>query len=234
MMPGTENPELEPAPRIKRYAILALAVWTLLFGLLFVWDMQRGKATVRELATAQARAHYNKDVAFRLWGTDHGRIYVPVTEQTRPDPNMAHIPERDLTTPAGNRLTLINPAAIVRQLNQYYSDLYGVAGRITSLNPLRPENAPDPWERNALEAFREGSREVMEFTEIDGQPYLRLMQPLMARPGCIMCHARQGMKAGEVAGGVGVALPLQGLLAQERRRLLADGISMTGCGCWAL
>jgi len=225
--PGKSN-LIGKRPRIKQYAALALTLWTLVLGLIFYWDLMRGEAAVREMAVAQARAHYNKDVAFRLWGTSHGRIYVQVTDKTRPDPNMAHIPERDLETPAGNHLTLINPAAIIRELNRDFGALYGVAGRITGLNPLREENAPDSWERTALEAFRTGEQEVMEFTRIDDEPYLRLMQPLIANPGCLLCHARQGMQVGEVGGAVGVALPLKGLLAGERKRLLGDGASLAG------
>ena len=29
-------------------------------------------------------------------------------------------------------------------------------GHLTSLKPLRPQNAPDPWEKKALEAFEHG------------------------------------------------------------------------------
>ena len=33
------------------------------------------------------------------------------------------------------------------------ADQYGLRGRITSQNPLRPGNAPDPWEADALEVL---------------------------------------------------------------------------------
>lgn len=77
------------------------------------------------MALVQARAHYNKDVAFRLWATEHGRIYVPVSETIKTDKNLAHIPERDISTAGGQQLILINPAAIIRQLNEQFGELYG-------------------------------------------------------------------------------------------------------------
>ncbi len=196
--PGKSG-QMKKRSSVLHYAALALFLWTLVLGLIYYWDMMRGQAAVREVAIAQAQAHYNKDVAFRMWATGHGRIYVPVTATTRPDPNMAHIPERDIETPAGERLTLINPAAIIRELNRDFGALYGVTGRIVGFDPLREENAPDPWEAAALRAFQAGETEVMEFTRIGGEPYLRLMQPLIATEGCLLCHARQGLRAGGVA-----------------------------------
>ncbi len=218
---------LFPANTLLRIIVLgAFLAWTLIIGTVYFWDIERGRQFVEELAISQARAHYNKDVAFRLWGTSHGRIYVPQTARTRPDPNLSHIPERDIETPAGQQLTLINPAAIIRELNDRFGRLYGVAGRITSTNPLRKENEPDPWERRALELFKAGEKEVIEFTQLNGEPYLRLMQPLMVVPGCLLCHGHQGYQVGKVAGGVGVSLPLRELWTHEYARQRADGISL--------
>ena len=210
--------------RLKLMGWTLLLFWTLVVGAVLLWDMERGEAETRERAIVEARAHYNKDVAFRLWGTDHGVIYVPEGPRMTPDPNLAQLPERDIVTPSGRRLTLINPARIIRQLNEEYGDLYGVAGRITSLKPLRAENAPDAWERQALQSFERGVTEVLEFTEVDGEPYLRLMRPLMVKPGCLLCHAGQGFVVGGVSGGVGVAVPLSGLMMRQQQRLIADAV----------
>ncbi len=203
-----------------------VAVWSTVLALILYLDYQRGKAATQDIALIQARAHFNKDVAFRLWATGHGRIYVPRSETMRPDPNLAHIPERDIVTPAGQELTLINPAAIIRQLNENFGELYGIAGRITSRSPIRPENAPDRWERSALQAFDDGRDEMVEVSLVNGQPYLRLMRPMMMSPGCLMCHTGANQQAGGIAGGVGVSVPLNGLLDKEHNRFFADVLSM--------
>jgi PAS domain S-box-containing protein len=121
-----------------------------------------------------------------------------------------------MKTPAGERLTLMNPAYMVRQLMEDYEELYGVRGRITSTKPLRPENGPDEWELAALKSFERGETEAREFTEIDGEPYLRLMRPMMATESCLKCHAHQGYKAGDVRGGVGVSVPAAATFAATR------------------
>ncbi len=114
---------------LKWYSLLLSAGWTLVFVVLSFWGAADIQENTREMATAEARAHFFKDNAFRLWGTDHGRIYVPVSETTQPDPYLKHIPDRDLTTPSGVQLTLINPASMIRQMKEHYGDLYGVPGR---------------------------------------------------------------------------------------------------------
>ena len=161
----------------------------------------------RQLANQVAIAHFNKDQAFRFWAASHGGVYVPTNDRTLPSPYLGHIPERDLQTPSGKRLTLMNPAYMLRQLHEDFAGLYGVKGHLTSLRPLRPENSPDDWEKNALEAFEQGKGEVIEYAEVDGKPCLRLIGPLVAAKDCLKCHS--GYKEGDIRGGIGIALPLE-------------------------
>jgi hypothetical protein len=58
----------------------------------------------------QAHITYLKDILYRRWNAMHGGVYVPVTKETQPNPYLYDIPERDITTPSGKRLTLMNPA----------------------------------------------------------------------------------------------------------------------------
>ncbi len=194
---------------LSRLTITAFLVWTLFMLALVVWISWEVDDQAIRMAYKEAVANFNKDQAFRIWATGHGGVYVPVTEDTQPSPYLAHIPERDITTPSGRALTLMNPAYMLRQMMDQYSDLYGVKGRITSLTPLNPGNAPDPWERAALQAFEDGrTQEVFEVTEIDGEPYLRLIRPMTVGKGCLFCHGHQGYNVGDVRGGVGVYVPL--------------------------
>jgi len=176
--------------------------------------------TFNELATAEVKANFKKDTAFRLWATRHGRVYVPVGENYSPDPYLNKIPDRDVTTPSGIKLSLINPARLIREMNENFSQLYGVAGKVTSFKTLRPENAPDEWELQALNKLKQGFEEVMEYANIDGAPYLRLMQPLMTQENCLLCHS--DLKVDEIGGGVGVALPLEKLLTQKETENSTD------------
>lgn len=63
---------------------------------------------------------------------------------TASNPYLSHVSERDIETPSGQRLALMNPAYALRQINEEFADLYGVARHITSLNPLRPSRMQYP------------------------------------------------------------------------------------------
>ena len=219
-----------PEKRLGRYSWFLAICWTF-FILGFLWlDIIHLREDTESLAIKDARAYFNKDQAFRYWAASHGGVYVPVTGKTPPNPLLKHVAERDITTPSGQKLTLMNPAYMVRQMNEYFRDLYGVAGHITSLNLHRQENMADEWERKALMAFERGEKEVLEFSEIDGKPYIRLMQPMITVEGCLKCHAYQGYKVGDVRGGVSVSVPLEDYYAHEREQMFAD--ALTHIGIW--
>ncbi len=202
---------------VTRYIWLAVIFWTLTGIGLLVWNLWQIRQVTYQTAIADARANVNKDRAFHFWAAAHGGVYVFRDKNTPPNPYLNHIPERDIETSSGKKLTLMNPAYMVRQMNEEFTDLYGVMGHITSLNVLNPNNAPDEWERAALMAFGQGQTEVLEFTEISGEPYLRLIQPMMTQESCLKCHGHQGYEVGDIRGGIGVALPLTQLLTTERQ-----------------
>jgi PAS domain S-box-containing protein len=190
-------------------------VWTLLMAGIFAINVHQHRQMTTQTAVAEARLHFEKDQAFRAWGTLHGGVYVPVSEQTPPNPHLNHVPERDITTPAGKKLTLINPAYMIRQVFTISSEKYGLNEHITSLQFLNPDNSPDAWEKDALTAFDQGSTEVFEFLDINGAPHLRLMMPMLTTEGCLKCHAQQGYKVGDIRGGITVSLPMATLLESE-------------------
>ena len=200
--------------RLTHFTWVLLLGWTALVAVLLALGVAERHHDLRSAAAVEARAHFDKDQAFRLWATSHGGVYVVQDERTPPNPHLAHVPERDVVTPAGRTLTLMNPAYMLRQLHEEFDGLFGGKGHITSLKPLRPENAADPWETEALHAFTRGVPEVSEFTEIEGEPYLRLMRPMQAQEDCLKCHGRQAYQVGDVVGGVSVSLPLAPHVAQ--------------------
>lgn len=183
--------------------------WTFLLMVIFTWDYINETSVMRDIVESRLRNHITLNFSLRRWMTSHGGVYVPMTEQTPPNPYLSHVPGRDITTPSGKRLTLMNPAYAMRQLGVAFSKEVGIAGHLTSLNPLRPENTPDEWERKALESFERGAKEVMEYTEKGGASHLRLMMPFRTEKAFLKCHAHQGYKEGDIRGGLSVSVPLK-------------------------
>jgi PAS domain S-box-containing protein len=194
-----------------------MSIWTAtVFGML-LWGISRVHETTGLLAEQVARAHFDKDQAFRLWATSHGGVYVPKDERTPSNPYLQHVPERDIQTPSGTELTLVNPAYMLRQLHKDFAELYGIEGHLTSLKPLRPENRPDQWEEKALKLFETGAQQVSEYAEMDGKPYIRIIKPMVAAKDCLKCH--DNCREGDVRGGVGIALPMKDFLEAQRSEI---------------
>ena len=211
--------------RLKRTLWVAGILWTLIVSGLYFKDVTESRGTALALARKEALAHFNKDHATRLWAASHGGVYVPVTDKTPPNPYLSHVPERDLVTPGGTLLTLMNPAYMLRDIMDHYADLYGIRAHITSLKHFREETAPDEWEKSALLFFEQGGRDVWEISEIQGDAFLRFMKPLVTEKGCLMCHQAQGHEVGDIRGGVSVSVPLGPYIALQRSEILKHGIS---------
>ncbi|WED24859.1 diguanylate cyclase [Vibrio sp. JC009] len=194
---------------LRNVTLLVFACWTLSLVGLLSWTIWKEEKHAEDYARLEAKASFNKDVALRQWSAKHGGVYVPVSEDTPPNPYLSNIPDRDIVAPEGKQLTLMNPAYMIRQTMHDYSQLYGIKGRITSLNPLNPINVADEWEKKVLTMFERGVEEYSEITQIDGEPYLRYMQAFMTEESCLKCHENQGYKVGDVRGGVGVSVPVE-------------------------
>jgi PAS domain S-box-containing protein len=228
--------------RIKLFAWILIACWTLLIAASCYWNFQAERKVFHMVAMAEARAVIDRDVLYRRWGSSHGGVYVPVTLKSPPNPYLSHVPERDISTPSGKQLTLINPAYMTRQVNELAKEGSVFLGRahLTSLKPLRPENAPDIWEADALRSFENGAGEISAVTTMHGKPFVRLMRPFITETPCLKCHASQGYTVGSIKGGISVSIPVQPLIDASRGQIVGSlafhgtiwllGLGVTGLG----
>jgi len=205
---------------IRPYMIVAVVVWTLYIGATTIFALVQSQRTMTELAVSQARISFAKDVLYRRWVSGHGGVYVPATATTPPNPYLSRIPERDITTPSGRRLTLINSSYMTRQVQEQSREAFGGGEHIASLKPINPINAPDPWEASALKAFEQGAGEVFSVSTLEGKPYLRFMRPFVTEKSCLKCHAVQGYKEGDIRGGISISQPLGELMAMTKKNNL--------------
>ena len=196
---------------LKRHIWGLIIAWTVIISMSLLWNLFQAKKETLNTAHVQALVAYQKDVIYRRWCTMHGGVYVPVTEKTQPNPFLSDIPERDIKTSSGKMLTLMNPAYMTRQVYELGLKEYGVRAHITSLKPMRSQNAPDSWETKALHAFERGEKEIYSVETIEGQKYFRLMSPLITEKGCLLCHARHGYKENDIRGGISVSIPMEPL-----------------------
>jgi hypothetical protein len=104
--------------RIGRWGIVLALVWSMVVLISYFWNAHQAHSLLLDQARAELRANFFKDLTFCRWASRQGGVYVPVTETQQPDPYVDFLPERDVTTPSGRHLTLIDPALMMKQFNE--------------------------------------------------------------------------------------------------------------------
>lgn len=191
-------------------------LWTLLMAVIALWSVDNIHKHTLELSLYESRAFFEEIVTTRDWNAFHGGVYVPVSEKTQPNPYLID-KDRDIVTTGGMVLTKINPAYMTRQISEIAAEKNSIMFHITSDRPIRPENAADSWELNAMEEFKRGKPEYYN-TEIlqEGYKYFRYMAPLWVKTECLSCHERHGYKTGELRGGISIKINAAPILRSHK------------------
>lgn len=221
---GDDKGESSTHTGISWYGVALAASWTGVIVTSLIWNISLQKQQTIEIAENEAKTVYEKDFLYYRWATGHHGVFVPITEKTKPNPYLRHLPEYKITTASGQALTLVNPEYMIRQVYEMQTKRHGPLGHITSLDPIRPENEADEWETRALVAFEGGAQEVSSVEELEGELYLRLMRPMSTEVGCLKCHAPQGYDAGDIRGGISVSIPLSPLMDISRKNIVTYSV----------
>jgi len=203
----------KPLHRIR--SIISL-LWVFLILLSLFWNLSANEALSLKVARDRGEAIFQIIEIARLWNATHFAVYVPVTENSQPNPYLT-IPNRDIETTSGQKLTLINPAYMTRQLSELTQSFRVTQFRLTSLNPIRPKNKPTDWEKEKLIQFKAGVSEVIERVSQQDNELYRYMAPLHIEPPCLKCHTKQQLKTGDVYGGISIDMPANSFTEVENQ-----------------
>lgn len=201
----------------KRYALFLAIAWSVIIAGSLVWNLFEVKRWVVETARIQANMAFDKNIMYRRWNTEHGGVYVKVSDDVQPNPYLKNIPDRDLKTLSGQMLTLINPALMMREVYEMTEIEHGFNERLVSLDPLNPESMADKWEADAIRKFERGAKQIDTLDEVLGFERMRLIRPLTTEKSCLVCHAMQGYMVGDVHGAISITLPMKPIWASARR-----------------
>jgi len=212
--------------------LLLTLLWTLMIVGSWGWNVSTEHDRVFRLAELQARSLVDKDMMYRRWNADAGGLWADATK-IEPNPHLlGMIPNRDVVTREGKRLTLVNPAYMSRMIFDIQRGDTGVRARIVSTQPVNPHNLADTWEPEQLRhAEREDGR--LEFSHIaEGASHLRYLRALVTAKPCLVCHEKQGYRAGDVRGGISLVVPLAPFQAVSSHNVTV--LSWTHGGVWLI
>lgn len=214
--------------KIRIYFTVMVILWTFLMVLHAREQYHDYDKSILEIANREAELAYYKDSLYRKWGALNGGVYVPISEHTQPNPYLINIKNRDITTPDGQKLTLVNPAYMTRLVFEMAAGNV-VQVHLTSDKYLNPVNKPDEWEMDALQKLYDGAEQVSELSKIKDKLYLRFMKPFVIDESCLKCHEYQGYSIGDIRGGISLELPLFGYykaLEEEQRHIIISSLTI--------
>ncbi len=106
-------------------AWLMAAAWTAFMTAALVWLALEHHRETLEVARVEARISLQKDILFRLSGSAYDGVYVPENKNVSPRLHLAHGEASTVQTTSGQRLTLVNPMAMVRQVQAMGANAMG-------------------------------------------------------------------------------------------------------------
>ena len=176
-------------------------------------------------AEQQARMLYKQILLTRQWASDHNGLFVLEKKGTEANPYL-ELPT--VTDTLGQTYFLRNPAMITRELSSYAKrDGLGYF-RVTSLNPINPQNMPDHFEKMAMMTFAEGVEEVIDIDNSDMGRVVRFIAPLRVTDSCLGCHAQHGYAMGDIRGGLSISIPINWadeLIRKNTHTLILIGVA---------
>lgn len=190
--------------------LLTGIVWTLLV-LFSLWTQREQlNRTAQELARIDAIANLKKDMAIRKWASEVGGVYI------REDlaPNVDALSEQERVqamriTGELYKLISLTSIHILMGIQEVSNKEYGSKERLTSLQLLNRDNAPDEWEAQALKTLQGGSRIVAEaMPKSKGHGLMRVMIPMRMDEECLECHRETLVPVGGLRGGAAVTIDL--------------------------
>lgn len=175
-------------------------------GLMYSRGIEAEKKHHEHLIELKGKALADQTQVLRRWIGGHGGLYAEEGGDITPNPDLAHIPERDITTPSGRKLTLLNsPTILQRLLSEFESESVDKI-RLVAYDPVNPSGTPDSWEHKSLDALRQGEKYVQENVEIDGTQRFRLIYPIKNQPKCSKCHDYGDESSNKVIGGLSISI----------------------------
>lgn len=152
----------------------------------------------------EAVSNYNSIIDTRKWNALHGGVYVKQSESVKPN---KYLKDNTVETKDGEILIKVNPAWMTRQISEIANKDHQNYFKLTSLNPINPKNAPDNFEKEALNYFEKNKEEPFYSKLKDDFTRFDFMGSLKVTELCLQCHSHQGYKIGDIRGGIRISIP---------------------------
>jgi len=183
----------------KRVFLLINIIFTILMLVFVNQNFNKQKSLIDSLLVAKAKAIFENILDTREWNARFNGVYVNADIE----PNR-YLRDNILKIDENRTLIKINPAWMTRQISEISNKKNSFYFKITSTNPLNPNNMADLFEKSAIEYF-EKNRDRDFFYKFEKDNF-DFMGKLLVKESCLNCHREQGYKLGDIRGGIRISI----------------------------
>jgi diguanylate cyclase (GGDEF)-like protein len=211
----------------RKTLVIPLSAWILLACASLIWNIHTIRQNTLDAFISEAQTLTHVALSTIQWTAHHERVYVPLTEWVPMEPYFDKLPEMEVVTTGGLRLTRMSHYAIIRQVaEQAHFHGWGRKSiRVTSLQPLNPVNEPDEWERETLKRFEKGETE--RFAVIGDGPDALLKYMVPIRITATSLHYSKGYTGGALSGGLAVSELVESRFAMVKPQVISIAATHT-------
>ncbi len=176
---------------------------------IFLFLYTRTNQLMLQRVKEQAVTYYDLISHTKMWNYDYGGVYVEKRGKTETNTYLKNLGVNpDVQCKTGQVFTIRNHAIMIKEISHRGEGQDGVKFRIVGFNPIDPDNAPDPFEKEALQKFAKGDKEVWQIVaDTPATPVFRYLRPMLEEQSCLECH-KQGGSFGSVIGAVSISIPI--------------------------
>lgn len=201
---------------LKITLILSFLGWTSLFAIMLSIEYPAQDRRLEQMLHLKMEMLYQRTQAIRSWIGAHGGVYAATDDKVKPNELLRNHPERDIITPSGRCLTLLNSPSFLRQISEDFEAKSGTRIRFVSDRPINPDDLVDAWEKSGLEELRKGKDKVSSLVVDNDNIRYRMLTPMVMSKKCISCHEGIPWKVGDIAGGISINLDAAGEYQQNQ------------------
>lgn len=210
-----------------KFVLIIGIILTLSYTVLMIYNTKAQNRLVLGLAKQQAKILCDQILITRQWVADHNGIFIIRQKDEAANPYL----DNPVIRSVDNQVFIKrNPAMVTRELSEYASKSGFSWFKVTSLEPVNPDNAPDDFERISMEMFARGAKENISISNQEHGRVLRYATPLLVKTSCLQCHAGQGYEVGDIRGALSISVPVawaDKVISKNNRNLILYGMTST-------
>ena len=205
------------------FLVVCLVVFSVFLGFSY-----KSTSLIQDRLLQEGQAFVQQIELTREWIDNHDGVYIKLVPGVEINPFLQQVPDLKVVIEDrdGEKYTFKHSPIVIGEISRMAAAKGIFKFKITSLNPVNPDNAPDAFERKSLEKFVGGAKENYSLEESGKEILFRYMAPFTLQNTCQHCH--DSVREGKVLGGISVTIGATSVVREIQRNRIYLAASALG------